>query len=185
MNKWFAGLVICGLACGMAACSDSDDDGNCLKEEPALVQESAKLEAAVKADGVTFIKEADPNDATKQLDVASDCEKYATNLSNYLAEGDNSANMIEAVKSYPKFGGSLVGVLCGLIDTNKIIQAAAKVKLVWDVGQNCIVVHKDDLNAEAQGKINTSLTTFQSVDGWNNVLSAAAQAAVENDQNKQ
>ena len=192
MNKWFAGLMVCGLACGLAACSDDDDNkkgGNCLNEEPALVTEAAKLETAVKADGVTFTKEADPDDPATMLDVASDCEKFAVNMSNYLNdnEGQNSISLFEAIKDYPKFSGSFLGVLCGLIDTNKTIQAAAKVKNVYDVGTNCVRVHKNDMDAEAKGKLDTSLAVFSNADNaeaWNNVLQAAASEAAKQGSNQ-
>ena len=189
MNKWFAGLMVCGLACGLAACSDDDNKGgNCLSEEPKLVVEAGKLDTAVKADGVTFTQVADPENQSVMLDVASDCEKFAVNLNNYLnaGEGDeagqNAMNLFDAIKDYPKFSGSLAGVLCGLLDTTKTLQASAKVKKVWDVGTNCIRVHGSDMNAEAKSNLDASLGKFKTAEGWNNVLEAAASEAVKQEQ---
>ena len=45
MNKWFAGLMVCGLAMGMAACSD-EDNKNCMAEDPALNTEADAFETA-------------------------------------------------------------------------------------------------------------------------------------------
>lgn len=178
MKKVVMALVMAGMAMGMVACSEDGD--NCLSKEPKLVAESKSFDAAVKADGVTVIKAENPNKAGEQLDVASDCEKYATNLNAYLEVDEKREALLEAIKDYPKFSGSVLGVLCGALDSVKVLSAATTLTKDIELGQNCITVHANDSGSSSwSGKLQTSLGTLTSADGMTNVLSAAATAAAD------
>ncbi len=180
MNKWFAGLMVCGLAMGMAACSD-DDNKNCMAEDPALNTEATAFEKAVKEGGITYVKVDDPENQGQKLEVASDCEKFAENMNNYLTadEGANRTRLLEAIKSYPKFSGSFLGILCGLKDTNKTIAAAQIITRINTAGQNCLRVDASDPNAQWKKDMNSGLTSLTTTEGWDNMLQAAASAATE------
>lgn len=178
MNKWFAGLMVCGLAMGMAACSD-EDNKNCMAEDPALNTEADAFEKAVKEGGVTYKNVADPDNANEQIEVASDCEKFAENMNNYLTadDGANRTRLLEAIQSYPKFSGSFLGVLCGLKDTNKTISAAKKIVRINTAGNNCLRVETSDPNAQWRTDMNSGLNSLSTAEGWDNMLQAAASEA--------
>ena len=185
MNKWFAGLMVCGLAMGMAACSD-EDNKNCMAEDPALNTEAAAFEKAVKEGGITYVKVDDPDNPNgEKIEVASDCEKFAENMSNYLSadDGANNKRLVEAIQSYPKFSGSFLGILCGLKDTNKTISAAKTIVRINTAGNNCIRVNANDPNATWKNDMNNSLNSLSSAEGWDNMLQAAASEAAKDDNN--
>ena len=193
MKKVLMSLVIASMAMGMAACSDDGksltdtlkdavldgDNEDCLTTEPKLVAESKNFDTAVKADGVTITKVADPDDATKQLSIASDCEKYATNMAAYLDDDAKREALLEAIKDYPRLGTSLLGVLCTAIDSMKVYAAATTLAEDIDVGNNCIKVNAGTENSEWKTKLGNSLNTLTSADGMTNVLNAAASAAAD------
>ena len=170
--------MVCGLAMGMAACSD-EDNKDCMATDPALNTEADAFDKAVRDGGITYKNVPDPENANEQIEVASDCEKFAENMNTYLTENDgaNRTKLLEAIKSYPKFSGSFLGVLCGLKDTNKTISAAKKIVRINSAGNNCLRVETGDPDAQWRKDMNNGLTSLSTAEGWDNMLQAAASEA--------
>ena len=166
MNKWFAGLMVCGLAFGMAACSDDDGNnggGGCTT--PALVTVSAKFDAAVK-NGLSS--------TTSPLSTA-DCEKYAENLANYLASEENNAELKSAFTTIPDFkANSVLSWLCAGIGATQIIIAARTMKADDELGKECVT--NDTNNSSWHNDLDSNLGKLNTVEGWNAVLTTAAEA---------
>lgn len=173
MKKLLGIAVICGLAFGMVACGDSDNNKNCLNEDPAIVSESTKLDNALKADA-------------RNEDSSINCVKYASNMATYLSAGSenltNLQNAITELKDYYKSGDLVINILCTGIDGIKIYNAAALVKSDYDQAETCtqlLATGDTPEEQEAVTKLNNGMQTLNTVDGWNNVLTAAAKATQE------
>ena len=172
MKKLLGIAVLCGLAFGMVACGEDSKD--CLNQNPAIVDEATKLDTALKADVVTASAEVD-------------CIKFASNMANYLADGSdnltNLKNAITGLKDYYKSGDIVSNIFCTGIDGIKIYRAANIIKTDYDQAQVCTETLASGETAEEQEavtKLNAGIQTLSTVDGWDNVLTAAAKATQEN-----
>ena len=170
MKKWLGILALCGLSMGAVACGGSDGDGtNCLNENPKLVNEATKFDAFVKTDAY----DADGN---------LNCLKYSENMATYLASDSQTyLDLKDAITTLPKFdtGNVLGSILCGAIDSIKVYSSAKLVKQHYEQAQACMdgmVDGTDESTIKAREDLSNSMAALDTVDGWNNVLIAAAQA---------
>ena len=167
MKKFLTAMVLCGLAFGMVACGGDDND-NCLNEDLLIIQEANKMDTALR------------NGAINGTEI--DCLKYAENMATYLDESgsnlDNTKAAINEMKNYKV--NSVLGALCVGVNSIKIISAAQTMKTDYAIAEKCyndIKDGTDESTQQAAAKLSAGMQTLSTLDGWNNVMTAAAQEA--------
>ena len=153
---------------------DSDSDNACPNKNPQIIDISANMHNALWQNA----RDANGNVL---------CDKYAENMGTYFDNNSESLqkfkDAVVEFKDYVDNINSLQNALCAGIDSIKIYNAAKVIEEDYSAADQCAKALREGQTPESQAayeKLNNGINNMKSVEGWNSILSASANAAIEN-----